>query len=559
MVVNMTGVVKVNSVLHVRNRPSQNGAIIGLLKNGATLNITQMEGEWCYASNTGGWSHSQYISLSNNDNRVTVSNKQEQNDQILRDAAIRKQVEMLNQNSELSTSLYDDTTIADSLLVNNLNGIYGIPYQFMESVDPRLSVSDGKEALIGRKYSEKIVSKMPLLYITPGTAKFMSNYSKEEKDAVANFLQSKDSDEISVADFISNKGRYFTFEFAYDSYFSYVDALCQAGAKFLEIGNLRLNIGGTEAEAQSFEWQNALNNSLKSSLSSQNFIGFYVDSSDSVNESFSNGTTQSQIAETINGFSATAKELGFLLGAGAGVEYSAMEESKLNEVFEGIDALTNKYVNGGFLKNLGSNFSTISVGGKLLFPEIWSDSEFSRDVDFTIKLRTPDSDTVSWYLNIYVPLCHLIALAAGHQTDNPNGYYSPFLVRAYYKGLFNVDMGIVTSMSIRKGKEAAWNIDGLPTEIDIDINIKDLYNMLSIVSDTEPKNFVSNNLLMDYVANTCGVNINQIDLLRSLEIYALLWKNRVTDIPMRTVRKIQDAIANYGMELYNAVLEKFLI
>ena len=429
----------------------------------------------------------------------------------------------------------------------------------MESVDPRLQTSDKKEPVIGRKYSEKIVTKMPLLYITPGTAKFMSNYSKEQKESIANFLQSSDSDTISVADFITTKGRYFTFEYAYPDYFEYVNALCQAGAKFLEIGDVELNIGGSKAKANSFSWENALNNSLKSTLSSQNFIGFYADSSDSVSETFTNGTTQSQIAETVNGLSATAKELGFLLGAGAGIEYDTMAQAGLNDVYEDIDKLTSKYVNGGFLKNLGSSFSTISVGGKLLFPEIWSDSDFSRDVDFTIKLRTPDCDTLSWYLNIYVPLCHLIALAAGHQTDNPNGYYSPFLVRAYYKGLFNVDMGIVTSMSIRKGKEAAWNIDGLPTEIDIDISIKDLYNMLSIVSMKEPKNFVSNNLLMDYIANTCGININQLDLVRSLEIYGLLFKNRVTTIPTRTIRRIQNAIDNYGMELYNTLLEKFLI
>ena len=35
--------------------------------------------------------------------------------------------------------------------------------------------------------------------------------------------------------------------------------------------------------------------------------------------------------------------------------------------------------------------------------------------------------------------------------DNPNGYVNPFLVRACYKGFFNIDTGIITDMSVTKG------------------------------------------------------------------------------------------------------------
>jgi hypothetical protein len=120
-------------------------------------------------------------------------------------------------------------------------------------------------------------------------------------------------------------------------------------------------------------------------------------------------------------------------------------------------------------------------------------------------------------------------------------------------------MGIITGMTIRKGKEAAWNIDGLPTEVDIDISIKDLYNMLSIVPGTKPKDFVTNNILMDYIANMCGININQMDLSRSIEIYYILAREGVVNIPNRIFGKFQDAIDTYGMNLYNGILNHFLI
>ena len=557
ILVNMTGKVSgAVSGLHIRDSQSLSGNIIGTLFNGDTITITKTDGDWCYSPDVNGWVLSIYLELTNNDNRIVnvVKTEQEIAAEKALNERLNKQLDILSE-SLSSTASSADTQIADSLILNNLNGVYGIPYQFMNSVDPRIGNSE-----MGWKYSDKIISKIPLLCITPGTAKFMSNYKKDEKKGIFSLLaNAQEGFETTIDEIIGKNGRYFTFQFAYTDYFNYVNSLCRVGAKFLNIQNVELDIGGTRAIASKFDWQKALNNKLKSTFTNE-FIGFYIDSIDSVSESFTNNTGQSQIANAVNGFSSLANEAGFLLGAGAGIEFnSMMSDSDISSIMDSIDQISQKYVSKGFLSQLGSNFSTVSVGGKLLFPEIWQDSEFSRDINVSIKLRTPDSDTLSWYLNIYVPLCHLIALAAGHQTNHANGYYSPFLVRAFYKGAFNIDMGIITSMNIKKGREAAWNIDGLPTEIDIDITIKDLYNMLSIVNATEPKNFVTNSLLMDYIANTCGININQMDIERSLEIYYILAKENILSIPSRILKQIQDGIDNYAMDLYNTTLNKFLI
>lgn len=560
--VNMTGVVQVgNSVLRVRTRPSLSGSIIGRLKTGTKLTITKQDGEWVYATNTGGWSHTKYITLTDN-TQVTervVNIDKERQAQLAAEEEARKKAQALESQLnaievDLSTNLVSDEQIIDGLLIHNLNGVYGIPYQFMESVDPRL-----ENSAMGRKYSEKIISKMPLLYLTPGKVEFMSNYSKAEQEGLLALLLSNDT-ETDVSNIIKNNGRYFTFTFAYEDYFTYVNGLCRSGARFLGIQDVKIKVGGTSEKAQDFDWQYALNKNLKATLTNHKFIGFYIDSTDSVSESFSNDTTQSQLSSTVNSFSDQAREVGFLLGAGAGKQVQLMDADKQTEVMANIDKISKRYLNGStLLKNIASDFSTVAIGGKLLFPEIWSDSSFSRSFDINIKLRSPDADVLSWYLNIYVPLCHLIGLAAGHQTANANGYYSPFLVRAFYKGLFNIDMGIITDMSISKGKEAAWSIDGLPTEVDVSITIKDLYNMLSIVPGNEPKNFVTNNILMDYIANTCGININQMDIRRSLDIYYILTKNKITDLPSKILRRIGTAVDAYAMNSYNNILNKFLI
>ena len=51
-------------------------------------------------------------------------------------------------------------------------------------------------------------------------------------------------------------------------------------------------------------------------------------------------------------------------------------------------------------------------------------------------------------------------------------------------------MGIVTSLQLSKGKERAWTLDGLPTEVDVTMEIKDLYSMFVTTSIDNPGAFV---------------------------------------------------------------------
>ena len=160
-------------------------------------------------------------------------------------------------------------------------------------------------------------------------------------------------------------------------------------------------------------------------------------------------------------------------------------------------------------------------------------SKSSSSTSLSIKLRTPDGDKISWYLNILVPLIHLLALAAPHSMG-PNGYSSPYLVRVFYKGIFNCDMGLITNIDITKGKEGAWTIDGLPTEVDVNIQLKDLYSMFAMsgggASLKKDINFFNNTALLDYLCSSCGININKIEASRQLEAYAAFAKNAFTDL-----------------------------
>ena len=267
-----------------------------------------------------------------------------------------------------------------------------------------------------------------------------------------------------------------------------------------------------------------------------------------------NSSGESQLASAANSMSDIARELQFILG-NAGLPNGFNKDEALEKTMNTIDEISKKYLNDNqLLKDIGKQFGTIAMGGKLLFPEIWQDSTFTKSYNITMKLRTPDGDKLSWFMNIYVPLCHLICLAAPRQSDDGvSGYVSPFLVRAFYRGLFNCNMGLITDLNITKGKEGAWTIDGLPTEVDVDITLKDLYSALSITKESDPGAFCRNLCLVDYIANTCGVNINEPDFVREIQLYMVLtadkWKHLIPNI----WSTVQQDVTNRIMGLYESM------
>ena len=456
----------------------------------------------------------------------------------------KKDIYMQYVNSEYGDT-QDAGNVADSLLVDNLSGIYGIPYQFPESVDPR---PDSKSSF-GSIYAERIITRMPLLMMSPGKVDFMSSYKTGEKKAVLDVLLNDGDGASDINDFLEKPGKYYTFAYDTENYWKYVNAANQASAIYLGIGDVEIDVNGVKAKAADFKWEKASNNKFDSLLvSNKSYVCFYTDADSSKSESFGNDTTSSQLADKVNDFSSIAKEIQFLVGANTGIDIM-QNQSLIDKALSNLHGVVDNFLGGSqIVKDLGEDFVTIASGGKLIFPEIWSDSTFSQSFDVKIKLRCPCPNKVSWFLDIIVPINHLIALTMPRspygksiinkdfdQEPSVNGYMSPFLVRAFYKGLFNCDMGIITDLSIEKGKEGSWTLDGLPSEVDISMTIKDLYNVMAMSEYTtgnQRKSFLNNTTYLNYLANSCGISINKPDLDRSLDLWAMIqknyWKDKLT-------------------------------
>ena len=458
-----------------------------------------------------------------------------------------------------------DAAVGEELLLDNLSGVYGIPYQFPESVDPRFGSNS-----FGGIYGNRIIARMPLLMLSPGKVEFMKNATNGEKLTVFDALLGSENDEdYKLSEFVNSPGKYYTFAYDTENYWKYVNAMNNACAVYLGIQDVEINVNGVTERAGDFHWQYATNNKFENFLiSSESYITFYADAETSKSENYSNTTKASQLADTVNSFSDIAKEAQFLVGAHIG-NLGWLDEGQIRAAVDEIGGLSNKLLNGkSIIEDIAKEFSVIATGGKLIFPEIWSDSEFSQSFDVKIKLRCPCPNKVSWFLDICVPINHLRALTLprtpyGDGIDGKkfedsataNGYFTPFLVRGFYKGLWNCDMGIITDLSLSLGKEGSWTIDGLPSEVDVDMTIKDLYNVLAMTSSDQPSQLLNNTMFLNFLASSCGVNINRPDIIRSVELYAMVNSNYWTDkFSLRTYwQKAQLGIQNAVYNAYRGI------
>lgn len=437
-----------------------------------------------------------------------------------------------------------------SSFIKNMRGIHGMPYQFLPLTDRRLGDSN-----FGRKYSDKIITRIPLLLLTPGVPEFLGGYSSDDKKDLLSYLTNRGSSDDGILDDLigedSNKtGKFYSFKFAYAEYYKYVNVMLRNMARFLNIQDRKID----GIRLDNYSWEKYTNDAFKGFVSNAESVAFYIDSDTQVSESFTNETTQSTLANTVNGLSDMAREVQFMLGSSAGVEFEKFKAENYDTTLEEFNNFANKYASilpSGIVDKLTNGVLTVSSGGKMIFPEIWADSSFSRSYDINIKLRTPEADNFSWYMNIAVPMIHLIALAAPRQLG-ANSYQAPFLVRGYYKGFFNCDMGIITSMNIKRGDKGKWTPNGLPTVVDIDFNLKDLYQIMSISREDKIANLLKNTALLDYIANMCGINVNKPDVLRTLDIYYKYIQNKVIDtVTFNGFLGVEQALSNAANTIFN--------
>ena len=445
--------------------------------------------------------------------------------------------------------------------------ILGMPHQFLDTADIRIDSNNN----FGYCFATNIYMERPIVTLMPGTVNYLPDYSNSDKKIFGSLMTDGSSNSKAVlSELISDHGetRYYDFASDYNNYITYVNLMCRVAAVYLGIDGKYGPDGKTPyrnyhwANYQSFNNYSAPvsdNNILKvienftdklkekvSNLATdvlvgqRSYVNFYVDPSTSVNESLSNSTQKSQLEGAFDSVEGIVKEASMLLNSISSAGDSIQQF--MTSAGEAVLGLADTVTLGLFKNMLGLAEKEVLHGANLIYPEIWTDSEYSKSYSIQINLVSPYGDKEAIYLNVLVPMIHALCLALPRQSS-ANSFSSPFIVRGFSNGRFSIDMGMVESITIDKGPEQTWTVEGLPTQAKITLNIKDLYSQLMISPSNKPSLFFSNQGLMDYLGCMCGVDLSQPNVvLKVRTVKALL--SAINDIPNNAYLKLTESVRN---------------
>lgn len=273
---------------------------------------------------------------------------------------------------------------------------------------------------------------------------------------------------------------------------------------------------------------------LNDIFQTRNYVQFYIDPEGSgSSDNFSNETSPSQLKSAFEKGQSTFKEIAFLTNSG-GLSSGSVAQS----VSSFTDDMTNQLANafsGNSLTDFISRFITVGKsivkGANVIMPDIYQSSSHPTQYTLTVRLKNIYGTKFGFFMNIGVPLMHLLALAIPKQAT-ANTYGSPFLIKASIEGMWATNLAIVNDLSFNKTVNAeGWTADGLPNEVDVTMTVTDLYSDLSMSSQTNPSLFVNNTSLLEFLANTCGLSLVNPSLQKKYEMATNTFKNAFKDIP----------------------------
>lgn len=427
-----------------------------------------------------------------------------------------------NGSSAYTVSINNSTPFDPGENQSNLYGtmMLGAPPIFNHIADPR-----------NRSIISTFLRDAKFLSLTPGYPKYNgSNYLLKTNDdalhqtttgeSMLTYLLKNGIDKS----FTEKDRRYYTFKTNYDDYYAYLETM---------LNTIWIKMGlGTEDNTHFniFSFFDIVKNGKidpngysKLLPKYQSSFGFYVNPEGATTESINSQSTSfgASNASEVNSQSDMFQQILYTTGMGTGgaardaarkysntlaitnsmkefvsdVASNTLESAKSlassikNGSAGGILSSTLSFapslladVNGFLQKDQGVTMQTFATtnGMRVVYPELWSDSSFSRTANFNFEFISPYGDPLSIFKYVMAPFAALLCFAMPRQAAD-NGFVSPFFVRADIPGLFTMDLGLITDFTwTRGGNQNLWTKDGLPRAISGSFTIADLYPYLSM-------------------------------------------------------------------------------
>lgn len=486
--------------------------------------------------------------------------------------------------------------------------LFGAPFQFLETTDTR-PAQGNPDAELGI-FFQNIMREAPILSLLPGRPGYLANLSTEEKSSLTETLMSiisTSSDKFQdlmkdSLDMTNLDTKYFEFDPQPTDYMMYVNTLCRMCASFMGIGDmpapgigipykdvrwdfytmsatyagrLTQNMANIDLASLGIEAGNTISDVAETLIGDQdslmtkardltgnvsqhianfNMSSYYIDfyiSPPSLNESMTNSTTESMFSNMLGKASNFQKEMAFLFGASG---YSSpTDRQEIEQNVEKWKAEADRMLgsSGGskVISRLLTGATSVITGSNIVFPDLWQDSSFERGYSFEIKLIAPYASKECIFLEIVVPMMHLIAMTLPCQST-ANTYSSPFLVRSVLPGFFASEMGIITDLGITKED---WSVDGFPTKVSISLGIKDLYNSLyqsKFQNLKDGYNLLWNTGLIDYLGTLCGLDMKKSEWGKKMDTAVALASNLPSDWVYNAADHLKEAIAKSTITHY---------
>lgn len=263
------------------------------------------------------------------------------------------------------------------------------------------------------------------------------------------------------------------------------------------------------------------------------FIGVRCSNGIGVTEQFSNSTRENPLMEKMNQQSMDSEDQENGDG-GAGGFISKMFSSVTNMKSFNIKSLAGAaggaLLGSGIVKkkllSLAGNFSeqalVMSGKSRLVLPEIWSESSFSRSFSFSFKFHAPYGNSLCIFENTFYPFLFFLTAGTARQTGKMS-YTSPFYIRVSVRSLIQIDYGIITSMSVTRGSEINdWTPEGFPKTIQLDVDIKDMTPNISLPLATSGvfrgalETIFPTSGMSEYLGTLCGLSLQDYHWTRRI-------------------------------------------
>lgn len=511
----------------------------------------------------------------------------EQGGSLAREESVKKAgtVETKNGEADIASVTYEalQKNIDKSLseYMNNGIRIIGAPHQFIKQTDPRYGSSE-----LGRTFAKKIMFEAPLAYMKPGVPEFLPGTNSSFREAFKGAVTAieDDSKKKALTKLLEDTGkdtiRYYGIKPAYSKFMSHVNALCRILAVLQGVDKVKVPWARGNATFGNYDWRlykmesRYGNLTLKSSgngfgdifgkaktsiingitgnitLDDYEYIRYFAQPESSYSTSFSNSTTSSMLESITSQLEGMARELN-TIGAITGISATKIGDAAAtmtDNVLQAVGDYGGELLPG--IERITSSIGNVLLGGHIVLPEQWGGSSWDNDFSFSVHLSCPYGNKLSKYIHIGVPMMFFLASVLPLHMS-PNVISSPYLFQCFMPGFFDSDMCMVTSVSFDKSTDGISMGNTLPSEVKVNVGIKDLYSSLSMPNAHNIGDWMSNTGMMEFLATQAGVDISKQKLNTSFKLFTELLNNKITDSIQGTAYEIMMGFKHVALDWFN--------